>query len=104
MYAKWTAETYYAISYVLNGGTNNAANPAAYTATTGTIALADPVRTGYAFAGWYTDAKFKNRITSIPGGSTGNKTVYAKWTLLTYKISYQLNGGKNNAKNPLINS
>lgn len=99
LYAKWTA-TKYTIKYNLNGGTNNKANPATYTINSAKITFAKPTRKGYTFVGWYTDSKYKNSITVINKGSVGNKTLYAKWKLNTYKIEYVLNGGKAPAGNP----
>ena len=90
----------YQIVYQLNGGTNNSANPDEYATTSKTITLANPSRRGYKFEGWFTDAKFTVKITSIPKGSTGKKTVYAKWTMVTYKITYELNGGAANSQYP----
>ena len=98
LYAKW--EKAYTITYNLSSGTNNSANPKTFTATTATITLKNPTRKGYTFKGWYSDAKFKKKVTKIAKGSTGNKTLYAKWAKNTYKITYKLNSGKNNAKNP----
>lgn len=68
----------YAINYELNGGTNHAENPASYDKTM-EITFKEPTRTGYTFAGWYTDAEFKNAVTGITKGTTGTITVYAKW-------------------------
>ena len=73
----------YPIIYELNGGTNGA-NPAAYTVEDETITLLNPTWTGEGFTatfqGWYDNAAFTgNAITTIPHGSTGNKTLYAKW-------------------------
>ena len=34
---------------------------------------------GYVFKGWYLDKKFKKKVTVINKGSSGNKTLYAKW-------------------------
>ncbi|MGN0140786.1 MAG: DUF5722 domain-containing protein, partial [Roseburia sp.] len=78
LYAKWSPKTY-KITYKLNNGKNNKSNPAEYTIETKTITLKNPTRSGYGFAGWYTDKKFKNKITKIPKGSTGKITLYAKW-------------------------
>ena len=69
----------YSITYNLNGGTNNKENPTSYTKTTPTITLRNPNKTGYTFSGWYSDSKFTNKVTTINTGSTGNKTLYAKW-------------------------
>jgi uncharacterized repeat protein (TIGR02543 family) len=78
IYAKWTPVTY-DIIYNLNYGTNNAANPASYTIESADIVLKDPSRAGYRFGGWYSDAAFSTKVTTIPMGSTGDKTFYAKW-------------------------
>lgn len=80
-YAKWKKSTY-AITYKGLGstGSNAKANPATYTKSSKTIKLKNPVRAGrYRFAGWYSDKKFKNRVKTIPRGSTGDITLYAKW-------------------------
>lgn len=87
LYAQWT-KTKYKITYDLKGGKNSSSNPASYKITTSTIKLKKPTRKGYTFAGWYTDAKYKNKITQIKKGSTGNKKLYAKWTANTYTIKY----------------
>lgn|GEM_PF-3592201 len=100
LYAKWTP-TEYAITYNLNGGKNNGANPASYTIETANFTLSDASRNGYSFAGWYENANCTGtRITQIAKGSCGVKTLYAKWTLITYSIEYILNGGKFAMENP----
>ncbi|MDO4198368.1 MAG: Ig-like domain-containing protein, partial [Erysipelotrichaceae bacterium] len=88
----------YTITYVMNGGTNAASNPYKYTVESDTITLADPSKTGYTFAGWYSDAEFNTQSNSIPKGSIGNKTFYAKWTpnsdtvYKTYHYTEELDG------------
>lgn len=72
----------YAITYVLNGGTNSSENTPGYTGPWN-VTLKDPSRAGYEFGGWYTDAKYKNKITKISKGSKGDYTLYAKWTKVT---------------------
>ena len=89
----------YDITYKLNGGKNNGKNPKSSTSDTA-LTLKDPTRKGYTFKGWYSDAKFKNKVTKIKKGRTKNITLYAKWSKNTYTITYKLNKGKNNAKNP----
>jgi uncharacterized repeat protein (TIGR02543 family) len=91
LYAQWKKNTY-TITYNLDSGKNNSKNPASYTVTTATITFNEPTRTGYTFGGWYTDAKFKNKITKLAKGSTGNKTLYAKWTANKYTIKFNGNG------------
>ena len=75
--------TVYKITYNLNNGTNNKSNPKTYKTTTNTITLKNPTRKGYSFAGWYSDSKYKTKVTTIKKGSKGNKTLYAKWNKVT---------------------
>ena len=96
----WVKEGDYTITYELDGGTNAPENPAGYNVETGTITLKDPVKTGYTFAGWYKDGGFTTQITEITQGSTGNITLYAKWELVSYTITYELDGGTNAEENP----
>ena len=91
-YAKWTA-IQYKITYELDGGTNVSGNPAQYTVETEKIKLVAPTKTGYAFEGWYSDAERTNRVTEIAKGSTGDVTLYAKWTINQYTIMWETNGG-----------
>lgn len=92
LYAHWI-KIEYNITYKLNGGTNNDSNPSSYYITSSKIKLKNPTRTGYIFAGWYKDAKFKSKLSTISKGSTGNKTLYAKWTPISYKVVFNKNGG-----------
>ena len=98
--AKWEP-TNYSINYELNGGTNAAANPASYTILSDTITLSEPTKNGYEFEGWYLTKNFTgNNITHIEKGSLGNKKLYAKWSPVSYSITYVLNGGTNATGNP----
>ena len=89
LYAQWTAISY-TISYDLDGGTNNTANPTSYTVTSPDITLQASTKTGYTFAKWTSG---NTEITSIPQGSTGNRTLKANWTANTYTIKFNGNGG-----------
>lgn len=91
----------FSISYAMNGGTFNegTAKPVSYTRQTPTISLPtdeDITRAGYVFGGWYENEFFTgNAVTQIPSGSTGNKTLYAKWTKL---ITVTFSKNHNNAQ------
>ena len=93
VWAKWTPKEY-AITYDLGGGYNNAANPTSYNIESVDIDLGDPYKPGYTFKGW------KEDDTTIETGSTGAKHFTAKWEKINYKITYELNGGKNSNANP----
>lgn len=91
----------YTVDYVLDGGVNAAGNPTSYTVLTlggadGSIALADPskvmvdytsngdgsievTQNVYTFLGWYKDAEFGQRVTSLTL-DLGDATLYAKWS------------------------
>ncbi len=92
LYAQWVVEGEYTIGYELNGGTNAETNPGTYTVETETITLAAPTKTGYTFGGWYSEAAFTNKVTQITKGSTGNKTLYAKWQPNTIKVTLDSDG------------
>ncbi|MDE6738186.1 MAG: InlB B-repeat-containing protein, partial [Lachnospiraceae bacterium] len=84
LYAKWidiSELDMYQITYELNGGTNSENNPDIYAPETETIVLEDATHNNLnmKFQGWYKDAEFKEKVTQIPKGSTGDITLYAKW-------------------------
>ncbi len=78
LYAKWDTVDY-SITYNLDGGANNGINPSSYTIETDTITLCTPTRTGYTFLGWYDAQTDGNKISDIVKGSTGDKTLWARW-------------------------
>ncbi len=99
LYAKWTPSVFN-ITYNLNGGINGA-NPATFTVETPNITFAPATREGFTFGGWYDNAEYTGiSITVLPYGSYGHKTYYAKWTIINYTITYNLNGGNNSPYNP----
>ena len=91
--AHWSLDTY-SITYNLDGGTASG-NPDFYTVESSTITLNPPTRTGYTFIGWSgTDLSGSDNLTvTIPAGSIGNRSYIAHWSLNTYSITYDLDGG-----------
>ena len=91
--AHWSLNTY-SITYDLNGGTASG-NPTSYTVESATITLNQPTKTGYTFTGWSgTDLTGEDNLTvTIPAGSIGNRSYIAHWSLNTYSITYDLDGG-----------
>ncbi len=92
LYARWNPVRY-KIQYKLENGTNSRSNPANYTVASKTIVLKNPVRKGYTFKGWYSDPKFKARVTKIASGSVGSRTLYARWQVNKYTVQFVKNGG-----------
>lgn len=77
--ARWSPISY-TLSYRGPSGMEAGGNPATYTIESLKILLEEATLEGYAFAGWYGDSGFSgSRITEIPTGSTGNRTLYARF-------------------------
>jgi len=97
LYAQWTAVEYTITYNGITGATHT--NPATYTILTPTITLSAGEKTGFTFGGWYSEEELSNAITTIALGSTGNKTLYAKFTANTYTVSYNNNTGTGTISN-----
>ena len=98
IYAQWAANTY-TVNYNANGGTGTmASDTATYEANYTTKANAF-TRTGYTFKGWNekadgTGTDWTNWIGKPwKWAYTNNITLYAQWTVNTYTVSYNANGG-----------
>lgn len=86
--AKWTADLY-TISYDLADGVNSPENPTSYTIESGLITLKDPTREGYTFAGWYNGEQL---VTTIDSNTLENISLTAKWTVNSYKLTFDVDG------------
>lgn len=90
--AKWDIETY-AINYHLNGGLYDKTYINKYTILDN-IRLMLPQKVGYYFNGWYDNVDLEgDSIEEIDKGAIGDKTFYAKWTPVEYKIEYEIGDG-----------
>ena len=61
-------------------------NPSTYTIESAKITFANASKSGYTFDGW-TDEN-GDAITEIPAEGTGNRTITAHWTAVSYDIIY----------------
>lgn len=77
LYAEWTPIEY-SITYVLNGGVNNAKNPDTHNVTK-SVQLYKPRKPGATFKGWYSDPEYTNRVRIIGKNYPSAVTLYAKW-------------------------
>ena len=89
LYAKWTVNTY-TVTFNTDGGSAVDSQTVNYnsTATTPTA----PTKEGYTFAGWYTDTGCTN-VYDFSAAVTESITLYAKWTVNTYTVTFETNGG-----------
>ncbi len=96
LYANFSINKY-TISFESNDGTD--VEPIKQNYATSVSAPEDPAKTGYKFVGWYSNSALTNKytFTTIPAE---NITLYAKWELVSYKITYNLDGGTNASQNP----
>ncbi|MFA5562412.1 MAG: polysaccharide lyase family 8 super-sandwich domain-containing protein, partial [Eubacteriales bacterium] len=80
VYAKWLPRSY-DITYVLNDGTNDLANPDSYQTGGMAVTLRDPTRAGYTFIGWYTTERFAagTSMSKVLTAGAKNLTLYARW-------------------------
>lgn len=97
VFSLWELEVYQ-ITYNLDNGTNNQNNPATYTIETETFSLQSPSKEGYEFVAW----KDLNDqvVTEITMGSFNDITLTAQWQLVSFVITYELNGVTNDINNP----
>ncbi|MCF0216865.1 MAG: InlB B-repeat-containing protein, partial [Fibrobacteraceae bacterium] len=87
LYAKWTPKNY-TISFNVGTGVPAVAS-INYTVESADIEL--PTATwdgGHVFDGWFYDAAYTEPANTIVSGTTGNITLYAKWSVKTYVIKY----------------
>ncbi len=89
VYAKWTINTY-TVSFNSNGGSAVSNQTVNYNAQASTPTA--PTRAGYAFAGWYSDVGL-NTAFNFTSAITGAITLYAKWTINSYTVTFAANGG-----------
>lgn len=97
LYAKFEIIDY-SITYKIDGATwNSYYTPnSSYNVLDAAISYIpkgeDLEKVGYTFEGWYKDADYKEKITSLEG-LFEDITLYAKWTPILYNITYKLNEG-----------
>ena len=85
-----TAPTYFTVTFNANG---HGTAPAAQTVESGKTATEPtaPTAEGWNFGGWYKEAACANKFDfSTP--ITADVTLYAKWTQVTYTVSFDANG------------
>ena len=93
LYAQWNPITYTVTFDTKDGKPTTSKN---YTIEKGIDSFGTPTRSGYTFDGWYDG---KEKVTIIKEGETGNRTLIAKWTPVTYKVTFDSAGG--NAIDPM---
>ncbi|HPI44783.1 MAG TPA: InlB B-repeat-containing protein, partial [Tenuifilaceae bacterium] len=87
LYAKWVVT----VTFDSQGGSNVLSKKTNYNTTISAPTV--PTRTGYSFGGWYKESACINTWTFSTDRVTANTTLYAKWTINTYIVTFNSNGG-----------
>ncbi|MDX9692323.1 MAG: InlB B-repeat-containing protein, partial [Acholeplasmataceae bacterium] len=92
LYAKWELNTVttYTITFQTNGGSN--LNPLQMSEGSTLQSLSSLIKTGHTFSGWYFDSDFDHEVT-YPFVVGSNLTLYAKYEMIIYSITFDTNGG-----------
>ncbi len=90
LYAKWNANNY-TVTYNTNGGSAISTDTKAY-GTTYTLPTVT-IKTGYTFGGWYYDSGLTSQVGANYTVGASNVTLYAKWSINNYTVTYNTNGG-----------
>ncbi len=70
-------------------------NPQSYNITTETFTLFEPERDKFTFEGWFENENLTgNAVAKIEKGTTGNKTLYAKWKPITSEVEVKVKNDK----------
>ena len=92
LYAHWSVNSY-TLTFDGNGGkASESSRTVQYGSSYG--ALPTAMRTGYTFQGWYTAKDGGSQVYMGTVMGAANTTVYAHWTVNTYTLTFNGNGGK----------
>jgi uncharacterized repeat protein (TIGR02543 family) len=100
LYAKWLIKRY-AVTFESNGG--SPVGQQVIDSLKTVAAPADPARTGYTFEGWYKDVELTAAWSFETDTVTANATLYAKWLIKRYTVTFVSNGGSS-AEQQIIDS
>ena len=96
-YAVWSTDPVYTVSFDMQGMGSD--QHSQQIKENGKAVKFEPVADGYSFGGWYTEAACQNAF-DFETAITKDMTLYAKWNLETYTITYEMDGGENDESNP----
>ena len=90
VYAKWIINSY-VVAFDSQGGSEAGSVAATYG---GNVAEPTaPTKTGHTFGGWFKEADCINGWNFATDTITANTTLYAKWTAVTYTVTFDSQGG-----------
>ena len=99
IYAKWTINSY-KVTFDTNGGSEVSGQSVEWNKLAAKPET-EPVKEGFTFAGWYTD-KDCNTEYNFEAAVKADVTIYAKWTINSYKVTFNSKGGSNIASQKVV--
>ncbi len=90
LYAQWTPNIY-TVSFESNGGSEVDDLPVVYGHSATEPEM--PTRAGHTFEGWYSDESLQTPYVFETPIGAGDLTLYASWTINSYRVSFESNGG-----------
>jgi uncharacterized repeat protein (TIGR02543 family) len=105
VYAKWIADPR-TVMFDVNGGDDPNPDPVTvnYGATLGENMPTNPTRTNYTFGGWYTEEAGGGEEFTADTEVTEDITVYAKWTIISYTVTFNGSGGEPATQTRIVES
>ena len=91
IYGKFDINTY-TVTFNTDGGSTEPAQVIAHGGTV-TRPSTDPTKTGYNFINWYTDNTYQTPYDFTNTTITGPITIYAKFEIKTFTVSFDTDGG-----------
>ncbi|MGN0462581.1 MAG: InlB B-repeat-containing protein [Ruminococcus sp.] len=84
----------YTITYNIDGNPVTTLSPTTYTIESEEITLPTPAsKDGYEFSGWHIGSTTGSLATTIPSGSTGDKSFYGTYDPIEYTVTFDPDGG-----------
>ena len=99
IYAKWTINSY-KVTFDTNGGSEVSGQTVEWNKLAAKPET-EPVKEGYTFGGWYAD-KDCNTEYNFEAAVKADVTIYAKWTINSYKVTFNSLGGSNIASQKVV--
>ncbi|HCT29419.1 MAG TPA: hypothetical protein DIW31_01490, partial [Bacteroidales bacterium] len=90
LYAKWTLNGPYSVTFNAQGG--SAVNSVSASCGSTISAPTAPTKSCYTFGGWYKESSCTNAWSFSTDAVTAATTLYAKWTLNNYTVTFNSNG------------
>jgi uncharacterized repeat protein (TIGR02543 family) len=100
LYAGWIAQGAATCTVTFNANGGSEVSPQIVEANGRVAQVTPPTRTGYTFDGWYGDPAFTGAWSFTGNVVTANTTLYAKWTLNTYTVTFDAGDSSSSSVSP----